>query len=198
MAELIGWLQDKLAANAPRGARPLRGPAEKWPPAVDNAPSIAMVILNTIKEARGNMKYLHRDYQYYKNSKDDIPCLGTTKSRGRLHTVPSAQGATDDRGVLPFLEHDVATAVAEAHSYLFQWTTALWGSPVVLVESQATAEPSPNSTQKLSHGTLLGPGESPQRSCRTRKLMPFQPTWTQRKRIARARAHTDAGDCMQL
>ncbi|CAE7704187.1 YCF1 [Symbiodinium sp. CCMP2456] len=34
--------------------------------------------------------------------------------------------------VLPFLEHQSALVIQEAHSLLFQWTTAIWGMPIVL------------------------------------------------------------------
>ncbi|OLP90072.1 hypothetical protein AK812_SmicGene28379 [Symbiodinium microadriaticum] len=38
-------------------------------------------------------------------------------------------------GVLPFMEQQVATAVQDAHSLLLQWTSDLWGEPIVLSDS---------------------------------------------------------------
>ena len=38
--------------------------------------------------------------------------------------------------ILPFLEQDVATRLAQAHGLLFSWTTALWGTPIMLAETE--------------------------------------------------------------
>ena len=43
--------------------------------------------------------------------------------------------------LLPFLEQDVAARLAQAHGLLFSWTTALWGTPILLAE---TEDPSQN------------------------------------------------------
>ena len=37
--------------------------------------------------------------------------------------------------LLPFLEQDTAAVVSEVHGLLFSWTTALWGSPILLVDN---------------------------------------------------------------
>ena len=36
---------------------------------------------------------------------------------------------------MPFTEQEVATTFQEVHSLLLQWTTALWGEPIVLTDS---------------------------------------------------------------
>ena len=57
-------------------------------------------------------------------------------------------------GVLPFTEQQVATALQEAHSLLFQWTTNLWGEPIVLSDSAGS-----NQQGSLpSHSHVAGPG----------------------------------------
>ena len=38
-------------------------------------------------------------------------------------------------GVLPFTEQQVASALQEAQAHLLQWTTGLWGEPIVLTDS---------------------------------------------------------------
>ena len=40
--------------------------------------------------------------------------------------------------VIPFTDQEVATALQEAHSFLFQWTTGLWGEPIILSDSLET------------------------------------------------------------
>ena len=50
--------------------------------------------------------------------------------------------------LLPFLEQDTAAIVSEAHGLLFSWTTALWGSPILLVD---------NDTQHFAN--VMDPGD---------------------------------------
>ena len=38
-------------------------------------------------------------------------------------------------GIMPFTEQQVAASLQEVHSLLSQWTTALWGEPIVLTDS---------------------------------------------------------------
>ncbi|CAE7798805.1 YCF1, partial [Symbiodinium necroappetens] len=40
--------------------------------------------------------------------------------------------------VMPFTEQEVATSLQEVHSLLLQWTTGLWGEPIVLSDSLET------------------------------------------------------------
>ena len=35
-------------------------------------------------------------------------------------------------GLMPFLEHEAAVTLQDAHALLLQWTTALWGEPIML------------------------------------------------------------------
>ena len=41
--------------------------------------------------------------------------------------------------ILPFTEQQVAVALQEAHSFLLQWTTGLWGEPIILSDSAGSA-----------------------------------------------------------
>ena len=36
---------------------------------------------------------------------------------------------------MPFTEQEVTIALQQAHSHLLQWTTNLWGEPIVLTDS---------------------------------------------------------------
>ena len=86
--------------------------------------------------------------------------------------------------LMPFLEQEAATLLQDAHSMLFQWTTALWGEPVMLtaVDGVEGEGGDPSSTQpereeKASDGdscvatvpfsppspTATGPGDDGQR-----------------------------------
>ena len=38
--------------------------------------------------------------------------------------------------LMPFLEQEAAIMLQEAHALLLQWTTALWGTPIALVEEE--------------------------------------------------------------
>ena len=38
---------------------------------------------------------------------------------------------------MPFVEQEVATSLNEAHANLAQWTTAVWGHPIQLVDTRA-------------------------------------------------------------
>ena len=40
------------------------------------------------------------------------------------------------RTVMPFAEHEMALSLGEAHAHLAQWTQALWGHPIQLVEDR--------------------------------------------------------------
>ena len=46
------------------------------------------------------------------------------------------------RRLLPFAEHEVAAQLAEAHAHLEQWTQALWGHSIQLVDSHENMEAS--------------------------------------------------------
>ena len=40
--------------------------------------------------------------------------------------------------VMPFTEQQVAASLQEVHSLLFQWTTGIWGEPIILSDSVET------------------------------------------------------------
>ena len=42
---------------------------------------------------------------------------------------------------MPFTEQEVATSLQEVHSLLFQWTSSLWGEPIVLTDNLGNEEP---------------------------------------------------------
>ena len=57
--------------------------------------------------------------------------------------------------LMPFLEQEAATTLQEAHALLFQWTTALWGTPIALVAAGPTSNGTGGEitpTQKQSEG----------------------------------------------
>ena len=168
MDELISWLQDKLAATAPEGSpSPKRARRE-----VATSSGQHPVFQHGQEEQQGKLGY---DRAGAVQPEAPEPALPALRELQRRHPLPQGVQNTEGEatpyqilraqqmleGILPFLEHDVATAVAEAHSYLFQWTTALWGSPVVLVESQAVGELSPNSTAETIPWHPTEPGGAP-------------------------------------
>ena len=53
----------------------------------------------------------------------------------------------------------MATRLSEAHFLLFGWTTALWGSPIVLVDSAHGLEESPGSAAETAPWTPPPIGE---------------------------------------
>ena len=52
------------------------------------------------------------------------------------YAILKAQGIL--KRIMPFAEQEIAQHIAEAHVLLEQWTTALWGQPIQLVDSADT------------------------------------------------------------
>ncbi|CAE7800173.1 APUM5 [Symbiodinium sp. KB8] len=62
--------------------------------------------------------------------------------------------------VIPFTEQEVATSLHDIHSLLSQWTTGLWGEPIVLTDSleptaATAAEPNNQEATRASTGGLI-------------------------------------------
>ena len=54
--------------------------------------------------------------------------------------------------VMPFTEQEVASALCDVHSLLAQWTTSLWGEPIVLTDSLENNDQNGNPQQLAGHG----------------------------------------------
>ena len=81
--------------------------------------------------------------------------------------------------ILPFLEQDVATRLAQAHGLLFSWTTALWGTPIMLAEPE-------NDQQIQPHEGEIPLATAPQRPT---SMSPRRTTWRTRPLLARSSSH---------
>ena len=60
---------------------------------------------------------------------------------------------------MPFLDQQAATTLSEAHALLFGWTTALWGRPILLVDTEGAI---PSGGQPSHPGTTNEVAISPE------------------------------------
>ena len=58
--------------------------------------------------------------------------------------------------LMPFLDQQAAAMLSEAHALLFGWTTALWGRPILLVDTEGTNP----SSDELPNPTMTNEAES--------------------------------------
>ena len=113
--------------------------------------------------------------------------LAQNKYAGEANPLPDPEGTTNPGTAYPL--QDAASSLAEAHSLLFAWTTALWGRPTLLVDEEEQANPSqllpPRSQMKAQHSTSRtgGNAELPESQ---QTAMAF---WAAEPQLARQSSH---------
>ncbi|OLP85735.1 hypothetical protein AK812_SmicGene33236 [Symbiodinium microadriaticum] len=80
------------------------------------------------KKRRATEKVLQVNLLFYRRHPTELYDM--------IETGKKAQGIL--KRIMPFAEQEIAQHIAEAHVLLEQWTTALWGQPIQLVDSADT------------------------------------------------------------
>ena len=196
MEELVAWLKGKLSAEAPEGSPSPKRPRREMASGSTQSPRFSAEQREPDPEPQRGP-----DFPRAGAGLDDPPLrrpaqvrlLQMLRQLQREHPLPDNRGEGGDatpfqilraqqiiEGALPFLEQEIATTIAEAHSLLFSWTTSLWGAPIVLVNNSHVGE-SPNSMaetvpwQPLLHaddqgGTFSDPSDDTQQQEETESL----------------------------
>ena len=152
MMELVEWLNQKFTASATEGSPSPKRPRRELASGSAQFPRFREA--ETARE-RDRDPDAHREPELRPRGelpgghahvlRARVPPLLPGQHQG-LPPLPNSRGEGGDatpyqilraqqilEGALPFLEQEVAATIAEAHSLLFSWTTALWGSPIVMV-----------------------------------------------------------------
>ena len=87
--------------------------------------------------------------QYQVSVEDKRPCGAVREAAP--YQILRAQHIIER--LMPFLEQEAAATLQDAHSMLFQWTTALWGEPITLADEGHGADTGGNlpPTQEQLH-----------------------------------------------
>ena len=104
------------------------------------------------------------------------PSSSTQKHTGEATPYQILRAQQILEKLMPFLDQQAAAMLSEAHALLFGWTTALWGRPILLVDTEGT-NPSnddlPNPTMTIEAESL--PAEFAAEA--DSSLQPTQPFW---------------------